>query len=369
MGWNSWEYYECNVNETVIMAAADTLVESGLADLGYIYVNVDDCWAGWRNGEGVIQADNATFPSGMQALAAYVHSKGLKFGLYSDAGTETCAGRPGSLGYEEIDANTYASWKVDYLKYDNCNAPEDMPPQERYPIMRDALNATGSEILFSMCEWGVNQPWFWASQVGNSWRTDMDIDDNWESFIRVLDDNIGLSIFSGPGGWNDPDMLEAGNSGMLFVEQRSQFALWCLLKAPLLISTNPQMSEQTLSIVGSKELIAVNQDPLGAQGDVIWQVGYVQIWAGPLADGSRVFILFNRGTLHHYNTTITIEFADLGFPLGTTGVIRNLYAQQDAGTFTDNFSISVQPHDVFAGRFIPDRATRKSYADWRPRYA
>lgn len=368
MGWNSWNFYGCGINETIVMEAAQNLVKSGLADLGYVYVIIDDCWAWNRTKDGVINPDPTTFPSGMQYLARYVHKLGLKFGLYSSAGTYTCAGRPGSLGYEEIDAMTYATWGLDYLKYDNCNG--QTPPQGRYPVMRDALNKTDRPIFFSMSEWGVNLPWQWASRVGNSWRTDIDIGDYWESLMRVLYNQKGLSPFAGPGAWNDPDMLEVGNGGMLFIEYRTHFAFWCLLKAPLLTGTDlNSLSSETLFILGAKELIAVNQDPLGAQAELIWQVGSQQIWAGPLADGSRAFILLNTGTLvaGSYNTTITIQFQQLGFPHGTTGVVRDLYAQGTVGTYTDIFSHTIDPHDVFAGKFTPiDDEIRMKYRDWRP---
>jgi len=369
MGWNSWNWFYCSVNESVVMKAADILISSGLADLGYHYVNVDDCWAGYRDGAGFIHPDPSSFPAGMKALADYVHSKGLKFGLYSDSGNETCAGRPGTRYHEKEDAITYARWGVDYLKFDNCNALKSEPPKFRYPIMRDALLATGAPIFFSLCEWGVQQPWLWASDVGNSWRTDMDIGDDWNSFIRVLDDNIGLSPYSGPGGWNDPDMLQVGNGGMSYTEYQSHFALWCLLKAPLLIGNDlAALDNWTMAILGAEELIAVNQDDLGVQGDMIWQFGVQQIWAGPLADGSRVFILFNRVTsASFYNINITMNFTMLGFPEDTTGTIRDLYAEEDVGIFTDSFTASVLPHGVFAGRFIPaDDDVKEKYYNWRP---
>jgi len=281
---------------------------------------------------------------------------------------KTCAGRPGSLGYEMEDANSYAEWGVDYLKFDNCNAPAKQTPKERYPVMTAALNATGRKILFSMCDWGVQDPWLWAQDVGNSWRTDNDISDDWDSFIRVLDDNIALSPYAGPGGWNDPDMLEVGNGGMAFHEYRSHFAIWCLLKAPLLVGCDmSNMSKETMSIFGATELIAVNQDPLGVQGDLIWQLGPQQLWAGPLSDGSRVFILFNRHTWYTtFNTTMTVNFEDLGFPNGTIGIVRDLYEKQDIGKFQDTFSWSIMTHDVFAGKFTP---LNLDYVDtkWRPK--
>lgn len=192
-----------------------------------------------------------------------MHGKGLKLGLYSDAGSHTCQGRPGSLGFEDIDAQTYATWQVDYLKYDNCY-DESIPPKKRYPVMRDALNKTGRPIYFSMCEWGVDQPWTWAQEVGNSWRTTGDISDNWDSFTKILDENADLYKYSEIGGWNDPDMLEVGNGGMTTAEYTAHFALWSLLKAPLLIGCDlNNLSPDTMGILGNDEIIAIDQDPLG----------------------------------------------------------------------------------------------------------
>jgi len=214
----------------------------------------------------VIVADPIAFPSGIKALADYAHSKGMKFGLYSDAGSGTCQGRPGSLGYEEIDAKTYASWGVDYLKYDNCNSGP-RTPEERYPVMRDALNKSGRAIFYSMCEWGVDDPAKWAKDVGNSWRTTGDISDSWNSMISIIDKNNEWADFAGPGGWNDPDMLEVGNGGMTYDEYRTHFSLWALSKAPLLIGCDVTKKDpQTFEILLNKEVIAIDQDRLGVQG-------------------------------------------------------------------------------------------------------
>jgi len=351
------------------MQTAKSLVETGLADLGYVYVNVDDCWAYKREKNGTITSDPATFPHGMKALADYVHSLGLKFGLYSDSGNHTCAGRPGSLGYEDIDAQTYASWDVDYLKYDNCDNTAAMLPQQRYPVMRDALNKTGRPILFSMCEWGVNSPWEWAEDVGNSWRTDNDIGDYFESLIRVLDNQIGLSFAAGPGAWNDPDMLEVGNGGMSFVDYRSHFALWCLLKSPLLIGCDiSTIDKQSLQILSSKEVIAVSQDSLGVQGDLVYQFGPLQVWATPLSDGSRAVVLYNRHVYSYYNSSITIFFDMLGYPEGTQATVRDIYAEEDIGIFTDSFTASISGHDSFVGKITP-LSMKSDFVNWRPWHA
>ncbi|KAJ4462381.1 putative Alpha-galactosidase 2 [Paratrimastix pyriformis] len=268
MGFNTWNHFGCNINEKLIRDTADTLVATGLADAGYVYLNLDDCWQVSRDDKGVIQADPKTFPSGIAALADYIHSKGLKLGVYSDAGTKTCAGRPGSLGYEQIDAQTYAKWGVDYLKYDNCYS--NTSPKDRYPPMRDALNATGRAILFSMCEWGVEDPATWSADVGNSWRTTGDIEDSWESMIWIAQYNDQWWKFAGPHHWNDPDMLEVGNGHMSQGEYRVHFMLWCLMKSPLLLGCDvTHMDNFTHSLVTNPELIAVNQDALGVQGHLI----------------------------------------------------------------------------------------------------
>jgi alpha-galactosidase len=266
LGWNSWNKFGCNIDEKLIRSTIDNLISSGLAAAGYTYVNLDDCWQASRAADGTIVPDPKTFPNGIKPLVDYAHSKGLLFGLYSDAGYKTCAGRPGSLGYEKIDARTYAQWQVDYLKYDNCYT-DSTKPEVRYPPMRDALNATGRPIFFSMCEWGVDDPATWAAAVGNSWRTTGDIIDNWHSAMSILDQNNRWAAYAGPGGWNDPDMLEVGNGGMTTAEYRSHFGLWALMKAPLLVGCDvTKMSDDVRAILTNPEVIAVNQDPLGVQG-------------------------------------------------------------------------------------------------------
>lgn len=267
MGWNSWNFFACNINETLIKETADALISSGLADLGYNYVNIDDCWeALTRDIKGQLVPDSKTFPSGIKALADYVHGKGLKLGIYSSAGVFTCQVRPASLFHENDDAATWASWGVDYLKYDNC-FNLGIKPIDRYPPMRDALNSTGRTIFYSLCEWGEDDPALWAGNVGNSWRTTDDITDTWESMTSIADLNDKWAAYAGPGGWNDPDMLEVGNGGMSYLEYRSHFSIWALMKAPLLVGCDVRnMTKETLEILSNKEVIAVNQDPLGIQG-------------------------------------------------------------------------------------------------------
>jgi len=350
MGWNSWNHFGCFVNENVIRQTIDAIVRTGLATAGYNYVNVDDCWASSRLANKTIVADPTSFPSGMKALADYAHSKGVKFGLYSDAGYETCAGRPGSLGYEKIDASTYASWNVDYLKYDNCN-PDVSKPEERYPVMRDALNATGKKILFSMCEWGVDNPASWATTVGNSWRTTGDISDNWNSMTSIIDQNEGLWTVAAPGGWNDPDMLEVGNGGMTDVEYTSHFSLWALMKAPLLIGCDIRsLSPNTMRIVSNPEVIAISQDSLGVQGHRVKKNGDLEVWAGPLKGGSVAVVLFNRSGS---SSQITAAWADIGLKNGVLAQVRDLWAHKDLGNFSNNFSAIVQSHGVVVVKITP----------------
>ena len=269
MGWNSWNKFGCNINEKLIMETIDALNSSGLIESGYNYINLDDCWQIKRDENDKIIPDPQAFPNGIKYLADYAHSKGLKFGLYSDAGNYTCAGRPGSLYYEEIDAKTYAEWGVDYLKYDNCYN-EGIDSKLRYTKMRDALNKTGRHIYYSMCSWGADEVSTWGKDVGNSWRTTGDINDNWKSMTRIIDQNNKWYEYAGPGGWNDPDMLEVGNGGMSNEEYKSHFGLWAITKAPLLIGCDiTSMSNETKDILTNPEVIAINQDSLGQQAHKI----------------------------------------------------------------------------------------------------
>ena len=269
MGWNTWNKFRCNINQTLIRESIDALVNSGLDKAGYKYINLDDCWQKSRDKNRVILPDNETFPDGIKPLVEYAHSKGLYLGLYSSAGNYTCAERPGSLGYEEIDADTYAKWKVDYLKYDNCNN-DGSSTKIRHGKMRDALLKQDHQIFYSLCQWGEEEVATWASEVGNSWRTTGDISDNWNSMISIIDENDQWYQYAGPGGWNDPDMLEVGNGGMTLTEYKTHFALWAISKAPLLIGCDiTKMTNDIKNILTNPEVIAINQDPLGQQGHKI----------------------------------------------------------------------------------------------------
>ncbi|MFH1574520.1 MAG: alpha-galactosidase, partial [Acidobacteriota bacterium] len=324
MGWNSWNKFGCNVSEELIRETADAMVASGMKDAGYQHVVIDDCWQVSRDASGNIVADPQRFPSGMKALADHVHSKGLKFGLYSDAGARTCEGRPGSNGFEVEDARQYASWGIDYLKYDWCHT-DGVDPKIAYPTMRDALKATGRPIVFSLCEWGRSQPWTWARGVGHLWRTTGDIADNWRSFTSLLDRQVGLEKYAGPGGWNDPDMLEVGNGGMTTGEYRAHFGLWCLLAAPLMAGNDlRRMTPEIRDILTNREVIAVNQDLLGIQGRKIRDDGDSQVWAKRLDDGAHAVVLFNRGGTEQ---KMAVSWQEIGLPYDAEPMVRDLWAK------------------------------------------
>ncbi|CAA3005340.1 alpha-galactosidase 3-like [Olea europaea subsp. europaea] len=334
MGWNSWNFFACNISEKIFKETADALISTGLAKLGYDYVNIDDCWSELvRDSEGQLVPDSGMFPSGIKALADYVHSKGLKLGIYSDAGTFTCQVHPGSLGHENDDAARFASWGIDYLKYDNC-FNLSIKPEERFPPMHDALNATGRTIFYSLCEWGLNDPALWAGKIGNSWRTTGDIKDNWESMTTIADINDKWAAYAGPGGWNDPDMLEVGNGGMTYQEYRAHFSIWALMKAPLLIGCDVRnMSAETLEIISNEEVIAVNQDPLGVQGRKVYAYGpdgCYQVWAGPLSGSRLVVALWNRCSKI---ATITVNWAALGLESSTIVSVRDLWKVSSVSLF------------------------------------
>ena len=306
MGWNSWNKFACNVNETLIREVADAMVASGMKDAGYEYIVIDDCWHGERDSLGFITAHPEHFPSGIKALSDYIHSKGLKFGIYSCAGDKTCGGKPASRGHEYQDALIYAKWGVDYLKYDWCNT-DKLNAEGAYITMRDALNSAGRPIVFSLCEWGTYKPWLWASQVGHLWRTTGDIFNcfdcvkdwgTWKSWgvMQILDMQEGLRQYAGPDHWNDPDMMEVGN-GMSVNEDRAHFSMWCMLAAPLMCGNDIQnMTIETLKILTNKEMIAIDQDSLGIQGFRYEVKDSVETWLKPLKDDMWAVFYLNRST-------------------------------------------------------------------------
>lgn len=351
MGWNSWNKFACDVNEQLIREMADAMVTSGMKDAGYVYLVIDDCWQIDRDAQGNILPDPQRFPSGMKALADYVHSRGLKFGLYSDAGTLTCQKRPGSRGYEFQDARQYAAWGVDYLKYDWCSTGTQNAPAS-YSIMRDALLKAGRPIVFSICEWGTSKPWLWAKDVGNLWRTTGDIQDCWDckrdwggmGVVHVLDLQDGLESYAGPGHWNDPDMLEVGNQGMTITEYRAHFSLWCILAAPLMAGNDLRnMTNEVKEILTNREVIAVDQDSLGMQGRRVKRYGDREVWAKQLADGGRAVVLFNRGPK---SQEISVSWTEIGYPQHVAAQVRDLWAHKDLGKLIGKFSAEVPSHGV-----------------------
>jgi alpha-galactosidase len=363
MGWNSWNKFGCNVSESLIRETADALVSSGMKDAGYTYVNIDDCWHGERDPQGFIRVDAKRFPTGMKALADYVHSKGLKLGIYSDAGWKTCGGYPGSRGHEYQDALTYASWGVDYLKYDWCNT-EGLKAEGAYLTMRDALYAAGRPIVFSICEWGTDKPWDWGPKVGHLWRTTGDIYNcfdcvkdhgTWKQsgVMQILDMQKGLREHAGPGHWNDPDMLEVGN-GMTTSEDRAHFSMWCMLAAPLISGNDLRgMSAETKAILTKREVISVNQDALGVEGFQYSTKDGVEVWFKPLDGGDWAMAVLNRSTSARKfsfdwkseKVSDALSKREARFDANTYA-LRDLWAGREAGDTRRALSADLPPHDV-----------------------
>jgi alpha-galactosidase len=348
MGFNNWNATGCTsaFNEAFVLGVADTFVSTGLKDAGYQYVNIDDCWAlPSRDSDGNLVPDPVRFPHGIKYVADYVHTKGLKFGIYSSAGTKTCNvnGFPGGLGHEQQDANLWASWGVDYLKYDNCNN-QNVDAQTRYKAMRDALANTGRPIVYSICEWGRTGPpkvWEWGADVGNLWRTTGDISDNWSSMISRVHSDDDLAAFAGPGHWNDPDMLEVGNGGMTATEYRTHFSLWAVLAAPLLIGSDIRSaSGTTLSILKNTDVIAVDQDVLGRQGTVVSSSGGLAVYSKVLANGDRAVVLLNENTA---TATVSTTASAIGIGGSSTYRLKDLWSKATSTT-TGTISASVPAH-------------------------
>ncbi|MEG3628265.1 NPCBM/NEW2 domain-containing protein [Streptomyces poriticola] len=359
MGFNNWNSTHCRpeFDEAMIKGIADIFVEKGLKDAGYEYVNLDDCWAlPRRNAQGKLVPDPVRFPSGIEALADYVHARGLKFGIYTSAGVRTCnpAGFPGALGHEYSDARQFAGWGVDYLKYDNCNNL-GVDARLRYTTMRDALRAatreTGRPIVYSICEWGENRPWEWASDVGHLWRTTGDISDNWGSMLSIMKRNLPLAPYAGPGHWNDPDMLEVGNGGMTDTEYRTHFSMWSVMAAPLLIGSDLRRADDaTFEILGNREVIAVDQDPLGRRGTVVSSEGGRWVVAKEMQDGSRAVALFNEtGSPQRIATTA----GAVGLPGAAAYTLRDLWEHRSYET-AGTVAATVPAHGTVLLRLWPD---------------
>ena len=357
MGWNSWNKFACNIDEAKVRAVADSMVATGMKDAGYQYVVIDDCWQTTRAADGAIQADPVKFPSGIKALADYIHAKGLKFGIYSDAGVKTCGGRPGSRGYEFQDARTYAAWGVDYLKFDWCYTGS-ADAASSYQLMAKALRASGRDIVFSICEWGDNKPREWAAPVGHLWRTTGDIRDSFDkdegyshSFLWILDHQADLWPDSGPNHWNDPDMLEVGNGGMTATEYRSHFSLWAMLAAPLIAGNDlSAMTPETHDILTNKDVIAVDQDVLGQQARRLVKDGDYEVWVRPLKDGDKAVVLFNRSGAAH---DIKVDWQTLDWPAGLKADVKDLWSKAVTKNTKGSFSANVPSHGTVMIRLTP----------------
>ncbi len=363
MGWNSWNKFSCNINEKIIREVADAMVSSGMKDAGYVYINIDDCWQGKRDSEGFIHPDSAKFPSGIKALADYVHSKGLKIGIYSDAGDKTCGGYPASRGHEYQDAITYAKWGIDYLKYDWCNT-EGLNAEGAYTTMSNALHSAGRPVVFSLCEWGTNKPWLWAKNVGYLWRTTGDIYPcfdcvkdhvTWKQWgaMYILDMQNGLRKYAGPGHWNDPDMLEVGN-GMTQNEDKAHFTMWCMLAAPLIAGNDLRdMSEDTKKILTNKSVIAIDQDSLGIEGFNYSSKDSLEIWFKPLLKGDWAMCFLNRSlkprkvSFNWGNEAITDSLSGRNAQFDNTVYdIEDLWNIKNIGTTKEALNADIPGHDV-----------------------
>lgn len=374
MGWNSWNKFACNIDESMIRQMADAIASNGMKDAGYTYINIDDCWHGNRDSLGFIHPDPVRFPSGMKALADYVHSKGLKLGVYSDAGSQTCGGRPGSRGYEFQDALTYAQWGIDYVKYDWCNT-EGLKAEGAYKTFTAALRKAGRPIVLSICEWGNDKPWTWGQSVGHLWRTTGDIYNcfdcindhgTWKSWgvMQILDKQEGLRQYAGPGHWNDPDMLEVGNGKLTPGEDRAHFGIWAMIAAPLIAGNDLRnMTTETLEVLTNKEVIAVNQDSLGIQAFKYAVKDSVETWAKPLKNGDWAIAFLNRSkaprevnmawqqqVIHDsvFNKTLDAKAAKY--------TVRNLWTKQEMGNTDKALKAVVPAHDILMLRL---KATKR----------
>jgi alpha-galactosidase len=352
MGWNSWNHFKDKVDDASVRAVAEAMVSSGMRDAGYTYINIDDTWEGQRDAQGNIQS-NSKFPD-MKALSDFVHSKGLKLGIYSSPGPKTCAGFEGSYGHELQDAKTYAAWGIDYLKYDLCSLGTKMraapTPEAAHQIMvdayikmRDALRSTGRPIVYSLCQYGNDAVWQWGPSVGgNLWRTTDDINDHYDRMAQIGFSQAGMAKFAAPGHWNDPDMLEVGNGGMNAEEYRTHMSLWAILAAPLLAGNDlAKMTPETVALLTNRDVIAIDQDPPGKQGDRVSAEGPVEIWSRTLADGSKAIGVFNR---HPGPMTTVVDFRKLGFTRPVKA--KDLWQGKDLGSIGAPYTVKLPGHGV-----------------------
>lgn len=366
MGWNSWNTFGPNIDQQLILETADALVDSGLRDAGYNYLVIDDVWMAPERENGRLAPDPKRFSMGIGALSREVHDRGLLFGIYSSAGTHTCEDLPASYGFEHVDAMTFAEWEVDFLKYDYCHTTAGADPVALYRRMGQALRATGRDIVYSICEWGVNRPWEWGSSVGaHMWRTTEDIVDSWESVSQLgFELQADLHPYAGPGHWNDPDMLvvgmhgagHVGRTGLSEAEYRSHFALWCLLASPLMIGCDIRsMDDFTKGLLLDEKLIAINQDPLGRQGYRATTIGHShgEAWAKPLADGSWAVGVFNR--TERPADLLSVGWELFGLPVGASATVENHSTGQVDRGVVASYGTRVDPHDVHVLTITPER--------------
>jgi alpha-galactosidase len=363
MGWMSWNLLSDKINEKDLMQIADAMHSSGMVKAGYEYIFIDDCWQGGRDIRNNIIADAKKFPSGIKALADYLHAKGMKLGIYSDAAPLTCAGYTASLNFEEQDAKTFAKWGVDYLKYDYCNAPEDVKTAKiRYKKMADALRKSGRDIVFGVCEWGPREAWNWAPEIGaQSWRTTFDLRDKWidiehkggVGIYDVIDKNAGLAKFSGPGHWNDGDQLviglkgvkgpagDLGGKGCIYNEYQTQMSMWCMLNSPLYATNDLRtMTDEAKMLLTNQEVLALNQDALGKQAERKIKTEVWDVFVRPLANGDYAVAILNKSTTAQM---AKINFADLG--ISDKYEIRDLWAHKIIGK-GKNWSGKVDTHET-----------------------
>jgi len=340
MGWNSWNKFACAISDPLIRQIADAMVTTGMKDAGYEYVTLDDCWQLPVRQNGHLVPNPETFPNGIKPLADYLHSKGLKLGIYSDRGRLTCENKAGSYDHETTDAQDFAAWGVDYVKYDNCNPAFLSNEIEDFRRMRECLNNCGRPMVFSICCWGFED---WMPTIGDLWRTTGDIKDNWARMVELVDANQQYASYSSPSHWNDPDMLEIGNGGMTDVEYRSQFNLWAIMAAPLIAGNDLRnMSQATMETLTNKEVIAVDQDPLGQQGTQVESSGQgLLVYAKNLSDPHvKSVVLFNRT---NNGSPITVHWKTIGLADGQAKV-RDLWMHKDLGEFKDEYKVYVPSH-------------------------
>jgi alpha-galactosidase len=361
MGWNSWNFFAGRVTDQDIRNAADQIVSTGMKDAGYVYINIDDTWEGDRDANGVLQT-NSKFPD-MKALADYVHSKGLKLGIYSGPGPKTCAGYAASLDHEVQDAQLYASWGIDYLKYDLCSfrqavmtakAPDDKAEQMRmmeaaYKKMDDALKAAGRPIVYSFCQYGWDAVWEWGPQTGaNLWRTTGDIRADWNSIYTILNEQAGLAKYAGPGHWNDPDMLEVGNGKLSLGENRAHFSMWAMLAAPLLAGNDlPNMKPEIKAILTNPDVIAIDQDRLGREGTHVYSDGEIDVWTRHLSGGAMAIAVLNAGSERFSTHPFHLDLAKLG--LHGTQAAKDLWTGKEM-ELTGNMPLEIPSHDILLVR-------------------